>query len=116
MCIICTHTHAWYSHIHTYTYVKRVVTSRRDPAGCLPPFGRNIQRWLNSRKRLFKELDNLECEEKPTKAVKIHKVLTSLSPMKANKYFDGRISDNTKSMSLVGFDTLQQRELATQHD
>lgn len=36
--------------------------------------------------------------------------------MKSGKCFDGRISDGTKSMRLVGFDTVKQRELAARHD
>ncbi len=71
---------------------------------------------MASRKRLFEELDTLECAKKTTKAAKIHGVLTSLSPMKASNYFEGRIADNTKSMRLVGFDTVKQRDLATHHD
>ncbi len=71
---------------------------------------------MASRKRLLEKFNDLGSAGKPTKPAKIHGVVTSLSSMKAGKYFDGRISDDTKSMRLVGFDTVQQRELAAQHD
>ena len=51
---------------------------------------------------------------KPIKSAKVHGIVTSLSPMKGHKYFEGCIADNTTSMRLVGFAATQQKELATQ--
>ncbi len=73
---------------------------------------------MSTRKHLFEEYDNPGSADRPStsKAAKIHGVLTSLSPMRTGKYFDGQIADDTTSMRLVGFDTAQQRELATHYD
>ncbi len=65
-------------------------------------------------KCLFEEYDNLGSADRPSKAAKLHGVQTNLSPMRSGKY--GPIADDTTSMRLVGFDTAQQRELATHHD
>ncbi len=50
---------------------------------------------MASRKRLFEEYDNLGSADRPSKAAKVHGILTSLSPMRAGKYFEGHISDDT---------------------
>lgn len=68
------------------------------------------------RKRLLEEFDNLGGADSPSKSAKVLGLLTSLSPMQAGKYFDGHISDDTTSMRLVGFDTVQQKELATRQE
>ena len=67
-------------------------------------------------KRVFDKYDSLDSVCKPTKSAKVHGIVTSLSPMKGDKYFDGCIADNTTSMRLVGFAATQQKELATQYD
>ncbi len=71
---------------------------------------------MASRKRLFDEFEDLESATKQTKSAKVHGLLTSLSPKKDGKYFVGSIADGTTSMRLVGFNAMQQRELAAQHD
>ena len=38
------------------------------------------------RKHIFDEYDSLDSVCKPTKSVKVHGIITSLSPMKGNKY------------------------------
>ena len=72
---------------------------------------------MASRKRLFEEYDDLgKATDAPCKAAKLHGVLTSLFRMRSGKYFEGYLSDETRSVRVVGFDTAQQRELEINHD
>ena len=72
---------------------------------------------MASRKRLFEEYDDLgKATDAPCKAAKLHGLLTSLSPMRSGKYFEGYLSDETRSVRVVGFDIAQQRELEIHHD
>lgn len=71
-------------------------------------------------KRLLDEFDSLDSVESPTKAAKLHGVVTSLSPMKSSSgktaYFEGHLTDETTSLRMVGFNTLQQKEIAAFQD
>ena len=77
---------------------------------------------IMARKRLnLEEFVNLESVASPTKAAKVHGVVTNISPMKSaavgkSSYFYGQLSDETSSMRVVGFDQLQQRKLAEHHE
>ena len=64
-----------------------------------------------SKKRLFYEYDSLAAVDSPRKFVKVHGVITQLSSMNG-KYFEGRLADDETSVRIVGFDTIQQEELA----
>lgn len=66
------------------------------------------------RKWLVDEYKSLESAYTSAKSGKLHGLLTSLSPMKGNKYLKGYIADSTASMRLVGFNAIQQKELTTQ--
>ena len=49
----------------------------------------------------------------PAKSARVQGVLTQLSPMKAGKYFDGRLADTSStSIRIVGFDAKKQEQLA----
>ena len=69
---------------------------------------------------MIDEFDQLGEIAVPSKAAKVHGVLTSLSPMKVNPgkvgYFEGKLADETCSLRIVGFNTSQQRQLSTNHD
>ena len=75
-----------------------------------------------SKKRLFQECDEFEgvSEVRVSKRAKVHGVLTSLSPMITSssgksKYFDGRLSDGSKEVRLVGFDGMVHQKLSEFH-
>ena len=74
----------------------------------------------SSKKRLF-EADYDEFEQvseitSPTKFAKVHGVLASVSPMRQSgtgyRYFDGSLTDGSKTVRVVGFDTKIQQKLA----
>ena len=67
-------------------------------------------------KRQLEEYEDLSLVTTPTKAAKLHGVLTDISPMKQGKYFEGRIADTQASLCLVGFDPSIQQQLLTKHD
>ena len=67
-------------------------------------------------KRSLEEYDDLSLVTTPTKAAKLHGVLTDISPMKQGKYFEGRIADTQASLRLVGFDPNVQQQLLTKYD
>ena len=66
------------------------------------------------RKRLFEEYEMLESINKLTKITKLHSVISNLSLMKAEKYFEGELADDTAAMRIVGFNTKLQQELSEQ--
>jgi hypothetical protein len=66
-------------------------------------------------KRDYYEYDNLSAVECPRKFAKVHGVITELSSMNG-KYFEWRLADEETSVRIVGFDTIQQRELAAKMD
>ena len=79
-----------------------------------------------SRKRLsfetgsqFDEYESVSDISSPTKFAKVHGVLTSMSPMRKSSsgchYFDGSLTDGTKSLRVVGFDTKVQQRLMDFH-
>ena len=74
----------------------------------------------DSRKRSYEELELSTLDSMPsTKAAKVHGLFTSLSPMKnsargKSTYFEGQLSDDTRSVRVVGFDQ-QQQEKMTHH-
>ena len=75
-----------------------------------------------SKKRLFQECDEFEgvSEVRLSKKAKVHGVLTSLSPMITSssgksKYFDGRLTDGSKEVRLVGFDGKVHQKLSEFH-
>ena len=53
-----------------------------------------------------------------TESAIIHGVVASVSPMKTGnraKFFEGKLTDGTKTMRMVGFRSHQQNQLATYH-
>ena len=66
---------------------------------------------MSSQKCLSQEFQALEDANTPTKAAKVHGVLTHISPMKG-KYYEAYISDETTSKQLVGFHKEQRDQLA----
>ena len=56
---------------------------------------------MASRKCLFNEYNNLDSADCPSKAAKVHGVLTSLTLIQDGKYVEGHISDDTTSPRLV---------------
>lgn len=60
------------------------------------------------------EYDDLSLANTPKRGVKLHGMLTEISPMKGGgKYFEGRLADANTSLRFVGFDsTVQQKLLA----
>ena len=58
-----------------------------------------------SRKRSL-EYDDVSAIEAPDSKAKVHDIVSSLSPLKPNAkrpYFEGSLTDGTKSMRFVGF-------------
>ena len=56
---------------------------------------------MASRKCLFNDYNNLDSADCPSKAAKVHGVLTSLTLIQDGKYVEGHISDDTTSPRLV---------------
>ena len=69
-----------------------------------------------SRKRLSQEFDSLKKVKEPTKAAKIHGVVSHVSPMKKGKYYEAFIGHKTCSKRLVGFHKYQRDTLASFKD
>lgn len=44
--------------------------------------------------------------DQPTKAAKLHRLLTSLAPMQSGNIFEVRLADDTSSIRDVGFDMI----------
>ena len=58
------------------------------------------------------EYDDLSLAKTPKRGVKLHGMLTEISPMKGGgKYFEGRLADSNTSLRFVGFDSTVQRKL-----
>lgn len=70
-----------------------------------------LESSMASSKRPLDEYDELCLASTPSKSARVHGIVTQLSPMKSGKYFDGKLSDDTSSVRIVGFDKKKQREL-----
>jgi len=66
-------------------------------------------------KRSFKEVDNFDVVEKGMASASVHGVLTSASPvrkginLRKQNYFEGKLSDGSSKLRLIGFDSKQQK-------
>lgn len=64
----------------------------------------------------MEEFSSLELITLPSKAAKLHGVITNISPMKqtgiGKSYFECQFADETSTVRMVGFDTAQQQKMA----
>lgn len=67
---------------------------------------------MASRKRPLTELDDLQSAKSPSKSMRVHGVVTDLSPYKDTGFFQANLRDNTSSNRLIGFDSWQWQELS----
>ena len=69
-----------------------------------------------ARKRLLQEVDSFDSLDEPLANASVHASITALSPVRKGKnsmYFDGTVTDGTTHLRLVGFDSDQQKKLAS---
>ena len=66
---------------------------------------------MSSQKCLSQEFDSLKDATTPTKAAKIHGILSNVSPMKG-EFYEASITDANSSKRLVGFHKDQRDKLA----
>lgn len=66
----------------------------------------------NSRKRALTELDDLQSAMSPSKSMRVHGVVTDLSPFKDTGFFQAKIKDGTASKRLIGFESWQWEQLS----
>ena len=72
---------------------------------------------MAAKRKLIEEFDNVSTAALTESAV-IHGVVVSVSPMKPGKrakFFEGKLTDGTKTIRMVGFRSHQQNKLATYH-
>jgi len=56
-------------------------------------------------------VESFDAVDKPLSSANIHRMITSLSPVKQGRmrnYFDGTVSDGTSKLCMVGFNVKQQ--------
>ena len=72
---------------------------------------------MAAKRKLIEEFDDVSAAALTETAI-IHGVVASVSPMKPgkrSKFFEGKLTDGTKTMRMVGFRSHQQNQLATYH-
>ena len=72
---------------------------------------------MAAKRKLTEEFDSVSTATS-TKSAIIHGVVASVSPMKPGKrakFFEGKLTNGTRTMRMVGFRSHQQNQLATYH-
>ena len=72
---------------------------------------------MAAKRKLTEEFDSVSTATSTESAI-IHGVVASVSPMKPGKrakFFEGKLTDGTRPMRMVGFRSHQQNQLATYH-
>ena len=67
-----------------------------------------------SHKRTISDIHNFEGIEEPAASASLHRVSTSLSPIKKGRtcnYFDGTVNDGMSKLRIVGFTSKQQKAI-----
>lgn len=72
-----------------------------------------------AKKRVYsEEVDNLD-EVKTATNLTVHGAVTAISPVKKGThsiFFDGMLADNTSRLRMVGFNSVQQKQLQELHE